>query len=350
MPGSIRTIDATSQRYDPEESLPSSPEHRADPIKKREPLIELPPSPADSDIAMRHASPRGGSPSITTSTSATTREEQRITRNIDRGTPGDQAIFSDAKTPEQKQIAKRKSQYYQDVFSARESNSSARERVLKESPILADVRTNVIISDEYTFITDLSYHLSTRYQRPENSIVVTVAHSCCMLFGGNFDPAYTLTITAVNSQLQPVTNKRNATLLAKAMEESLGVAPNRGVVKFLAMSEDNLATDGKTITGEIEELEKENAESNSSLQGSLSKSTAKSKRRHSMRSLRTSKNTLPTHNELSSPTPPMSARSRETPPLPAIPSEKSPMDLRAEKAQKMGRRKSFIATIFGKAG
>jgi len=171
-----------------------------------------------------------------------------------------------------------------------------------------------------------------------------------MLFGGNFDPAYTLTITAVNSQLQPVTNKRNATLLAKAMEESLGVAPNRGVVKFLAMSEDNLATDGKTITGEIEELEKENAESNSSLQGSSSKSTAKSKRRHSMRSLRTSKNTLPTHNELSSPTPPMSARSRETPPLPAIPSEKSPMDLRAEKAQKMGRRKSFIATIFGKAG
>jgi hypothetical protein len=171
-----------------------------------------------------------------------------------------------------------------------------------------------------------------------------------MLFGGNFDPAYTLTITAVNSQLQPVTNKRNATLLAKAMEESLGVAPNRGVVKFLAMSEDNLATDGKTITGEIEELEKENAENSSSLQRSLSKGTAKSKRRHSMRSLRTSKNTLPTHNEHSSPTPPMSARSRETPPLPAIPSEKSPMDLRAEKAQKMGRRKSFIATIFGKAG
>jgi hypothetical protein len=153
MPGSVRTIDATSQRYDPEESLPSSPEqHRADPIKKREPLIELPPSPVDSDIAMRHASPRGGSPSVTTSTSATTREEQRITRNIDRGTPGDQAIFSDAKTPEQKQIAKRKSQYYQDVFSARESNSSARERVLKESPILADVRTNVIVCslDSYT--------------------------------------------------------------------------------------------------------------------------------------------------------------------------------------------------------
>ncbi|KAE9378935.1 Tautomerase/MIF [Stipitochalara longipes BDJ] len=349
MPGSVRTIDATSQRNDPEESLPSSPEQpRADPIKHRASLIELPPSPAASDTAMRQASPRG-SPSITSSPSATTREEQRITRNIDRGTPGDQAIFSAAKTPEQKQLAKRKSQYYGDVFAARESNSSARERVLKETPILADVRTNVIISDEYTFITDLSYSLSTRYQRPENSIVVTVAHSCCMLFAGNFDPAYTLTITATNSQLQPVTNKRNAALLAKAMEEGLGVAPNRGVIKFVAMSEDNLATDGKTITGEIEELEKESAENNSSLQRNLSKNPPKTKRRNSLRSLRTNKTPLPTHNEHGSPTPPISDWERVTPPLPAIPSEKSPMDQRAEKAQRMGRRKSFIASIFGKA-
>jgi murein DD-endopeptidase MepM/ murein hydrolase activator NlpD len=155
MPGSVRTIDATSQRYDPEESLPSSPQQpRADPIKKRASFIELPPSPVDSDIAMRQASPRG-SPSATTSTSATTREEQRVTRDIDRGAPGDQAIFSDAKTPEQKQLAKRKSQYYQDVFSARESNSSPRERVLKESPILADVRTNVIVSSPHSNALDL---------------------------------------------------------------------------------------------------------------------------------------------------------------------------------------------------
>jgi hypothetical protein len=148
MPGSIRTIDATSQRYDPEEellslqSLQSSPEQPVDRSKNRVSLIQLPPSPADSDIAMRHASPRG-------SPSATDSEERRITRNIDRGTPGDQAIFSDAKTPEQKELAKRKSQYYNDVFASREPNASARERVTKESPILADVRTNVIVSSPW---------------------------------------------------------------------------------------------------------------------------------------------------------------------------------------------------------
>tara|TARA_R110002060_G_scaffold69572_1_gene78170 strand:+ start:273 stop:566 length:294 start_codon:yes stop_codon:yes gene_type:complete len=88
---------------------------------------------------MREGSPKG-------SPSATTKEERRITRHIDRGAPGDQAIFSEGKTPERKELAKRKSQYYGDVFAYREPNSSARERVTKESMIVADVRTNVIVS------------------------------------------------------------------------------------------------------------------------------------------------------------------------------------------------------------
>ena len=184
--------------------------------------------------------------------------------------------------------------------------------------------------------------------------MVTVTHSCCMLFGGNFDPAYSLTITALGSQLQPVTNKRNASLLAKAMEEGLGVPANRGIIRFMAISEDNFATDGKTITGGIEDLEKETTDNNVNLQRNLSRSTQsskntktsplKSKRRQSLKSL---KQLLPTHNEDGSQTPPLSER--ETPPLPAIPNLKSPTDRRAEKVQKMGRRKSFVAAIFGKS-
>jgi hypothetical protein len=90
-------------------------------------------------MAMREASPAS-------SASATTREERRITRNIDRGSPGDQAIFSEAKTPQQRELARKKSQYYEDVFATREPSGSARERVTKESLIYADVRTNVIVS------------------------------------------------------------------------------------------------------------------------------------------------------------------------------------------------------------
>jgi len=205
------------------------------------------------------------------------------------------------------------------------------------------------IEDEYAFVTDLSYFLSQRYSRPENSILVTVAHSACLLFAGNWDPAYTMTINALPCHLQPVTNKRNASLIAKHMMEALGVLPNRGLIKFVPIPEENLAIDGKTVTMEIEELEKETASNNFNLNRSLSRgaSTNKGKRRHSMRSLRnlTSTNHLPTHEEQM--TPPLS--DHQSPPLPPMPTEKSATDLKAEKAQKMGRRKSFIAAMFGKS-
>ena len=296
--------------------------------------------------------------------SATMMEQRCITRDISRGSPGDQAIYSDTKSPEQRQLARQRSQYYEDAFSYRESISPARERISRESMIMADVRTNVIvrhlpiwysytehsqIQDEYSFITDLSYTLSTRYQRPESCILVTLTHSACLLFGGSFDPAYTLTITALRSQLQPVTNKRNAALLQKAMEDALGVLPSRGVIKFSPIAEENLATNGKTVAGEIEDLERE-SEENASVRRTLSRG----KKRQSTRSMRNLKisSPLPTHDEQM--TPPVSAQGmatiRAAPSMPAMPTEKSTLDMKAQKAQKMSRRKSFIVSMFGKGG
>jgi hypothetical protein len=72
-------------------------------------------------------------------------EERRTIRELDRGSPGDQAIFSERKTPEQKELARRKSQYYGDVFAHREPMTSARETITKESIVMADIRTNVIV-------------------------------------------------------------------------------------------------------------------------------------------------------------------------------------------------------------
>jgi len=112
------------------------------------------------------------------------------------------------------------------------------------------------IGDEFTFITELSYHLSTRYQRPVSSIVVTVHHGACMLFGGSFDAAYVLSIFALPSQLLPTTNKRNAALIQKHMKESLGVGADRGYVRFVPTREEDVAHRGKTMAGEIDELER----------------------------------------------------------------------------------------------
>lgn len=83
------------------------------------------------------------SPSLST-------ETVEITRELDRGTPGEQAISSpERKTPEQQELAKRKSQYYEEAFATREPTTSARQVISNESLVLADVRTNVIVRLSY---------------------------------------------------------------------------------------------------------------------------------------------------------------------------------------------------------
>jgi hypothetical protein len=49
-----------------------------------------------------------------------------------------------------------------------------------------------------------------------------------MFWGGSFDPAYVMSVSALPSQLQPTTNRRNAALIQRHMEETLGVRPARG--------------------------------------------------------------------------------------------------------------------------
>lgn len=50
------------------------------------------------------------------------------------------------KTPEQKDLNKRRSQYYDDRFEVKEPAMTVRERITKESIVLAEIRTNVIVS------------------------------------------------------------------------------------------------------------------------------------------------------------------------------------------------------------
>jgi hypothetical protein len=193
-----------------------------------------------------------------------------------------------------------RAQFYEDQFSYKDGIvSSARDRVTKDAPIVAELRTNVIvrlsylaphthaphlghanppqIKDEYTLVTDLSHHLSTRYQRPETSIMITVDHSACLLLGGSFEPTYVLTINALPVQVQPTTNKRNASLIQAFMAESIGVSPERGILKFVPIPEESLAMNGMTVLGDIERLERQlGEETGSNIKRAMTKSSRKS--------------------------------------------------------------------------
>ena len=153
------------------------------------------------------------------------------------------------------ELARKRSQYFEDIFSARDGdNSPAQERVRSESLVLAEIRTNVYVGDEFTIMTELSAHLASRYSRPLSSIVVAIQHGQCLCFGGSFDPAYVMSVTALPSQLQPTTNKRNAALIQRHMEEALGVPAARGHLRFVPVPETNLAYGGNTTAGHLDEL------------------------------------------------------------------------------------------------
>ncbi|ORY13794.1 hypothetical protein BCR34DRAFT_623590 [Clohesyomyces aquaticus] len=185
------------------------------------------------------------------------------TRPVSRGAPGEKKGLDVPNQRQQNFGSRRRTQYFEDQFAYKDdSTSSARDRVTKDAPIIAELRTNVIIKDEYTLVTDLSHQLSTRYQRPETSIMITVNHSACLLLGGSFEPTYVLTITA----------------LPAFMFESIGVSAERGIMKFIPIAEDSLATNGMTLLGDIERLERQQAEENGTagLKRALTKSSRKS--------------------------------------------------------------------------
>ncbi|KAL8698361.1 MAG: hypothetical protein Q9201_006618 [Fulgogasparrea decipioides] len=239
-------------------------------------------------------------------------------------------------------LSRRKSQFYSEVFAYREPNLTARDRVHQYSVITAEVKTNVIIKDEYIFLQDVSQHLSQRYRRPLSSIFITLNHSECLLFAGSFDSAYIMTITALPSQIQPVTNKRNAVMIQTFMSDSLGVNPDRGVVRFVAMPEENLATNGNTVLGEIENLNREISEEN----GADAKRSGTLRRKLSRQVSRPEKLYLQersrpgTSDRVPSP-------ALKSPSIPAMPEEAGPMDKKAERMRKMGRRRSFLAMFAG---
>lgn len=188
------------------------------------------------------------------------------------------------------------------------------------------------VKDEYTLITSLSSALAARYSRPESSILLNLTHSVCLLFGGSFDPAYILSIEALPSQVQPATNKRNTSLIQGLIAALLGVEPSRGVIKFAAIAEENFAFNGQTVLGEIESLEKAAMEDSLGIKRSASRS-----RLAMMRSRNRSE-------------PEADSRSSTPvgmPQMPPIPTEMLALDRRAEKAQKLGKRKSLLS-LFSK--
>ncbi|KAI9167375.1 hypothetical protein HJFPF1_03502 [Paramyrothecium foliicola] len=168
--------------------------------------------------------------------------------------PSIRGAAASAKPQPGRLLSKQRSRFFQE--GAPKKNDGTAEfgdKILHQAMLLAEVQTNVIVNDEFTFTTELSHHLAARYDRTVCSILVTVQHGICMLYGGSFDPAYSVVISTLPCQVQATTNKRNTSLLQKHMEQALGVPAARGLVRYIPVPEECFGKDGRTVAASIDD-------------------------------------------------------------------------------------------------
>ncbi|ERF69065.1 hypothetical protein EPUS_01021 [Endocarpon pusillum Z07020] len=232
------------------------------------------------------------------------------------------------------QLSKKRSQYYGGFFAYREPHNTAKDRVIRDSVIIAEIKLNCKLQVEQTFLSDISFQLSEIYQRPESCILVSVCTSQAMLFGGSSEPAYYLTITALASEIAPTKNKRSTALVQGFMQETLDIAPRRGIICFDSVLEENLATNGMTALQEIEELERHSSEDSRALRSISRNRSRKGKRGYAPAFMERVKTPMPhiiTHEKFSS---------REN-------DDGKPSAVDSSEKKRLKRRKSFMA-FFGR--
>lgn len=113
---------------------------------------------------------------------------------------------------------------------------------------------------EQGFLNDFLQNVSETYHRPVNTIMIILESDTQIIMGGSTEPAYLLNITALSTEIAATKNMRSASLIQNFLTQSLGIPKERGVIKFLAINDQDLATNGMTITQEIDKQEQEYGE------------------------------------------------------------------------------------------
>ncbi|KAG5300433.1 MIF domain-containing protein [Histoplasma ohiense] len=180
-----------------------------------------------------------------------------ITKELTRGAPTDgypNRFLT--KSSSQLDIAKKRSQYFNEVFTSREAYHTPRHRVNQDSVVVVEIKTNVLLVNDFQNLSELSLNLSLIFQRPESSILLYVEHNCCLMLASSYEPAYLVTVSALPCSIAPITNLRHTVLIQTAILDIFNIPGNRGVIKFESMAEENFATNGSTIRDEIDQLQR----------------------------------------------------------------------------------------------
>ncbi|GKU02470.1 macrophage migration inhibitory factor [Fusarium langsethiae] len=234
------------------------------PLNSKPRLKQEPPSPTPAPrlvLGERRVKPRLSKPSL----DPVLESDHRLSRDVE------QMISGDTRKVTRKHslpiLSRRRGEVSDEPFLLKQSDE-VDDRVRCASLVVAEIKTNVIIEDEFTFITELSEYLSIRYNLPASCIVTTLQHGICIQFGGSCDPSYTIKIEALDRDMQPAANKCNIALFQRHMEQALGIPASRGHLRFVPVAEDCAGWKGNTISGEISDA-KDRVQAVTERQGSI---------------------------------------------------------------------------------
>ncbi|RAH46499.1 MIF domain protein [Aspergillus brunneoviolaceus CBS 621.78] len=159
---------------------------------------------------------------------------------IKPGVPADvKPTHLERKSIEGESVLRPKSQYFEEMFNIRGLVTSPRTQITHEAVTVVEVKINTRI-----------------LEKPEVFIMTTIQQGACVYFGNSNTPAYLMKVFALPFLIAPIMNLRSTILIQMELQKILNIAPNRGVILYIPMPEENLATNGVTVMGQLANLER----------------------------------------------------------------------------------------------
>ncbi|KAL4809306.1 Tautomerase/MIF superfamily [Aspergillus unguis] len=158
---------------------------------------------------------------------------------------------------EEEPLAQPKSQFFEESFSARAPWGSPSARMSQDSLVVIELKVNTSVKDEDSVISKVTSRMAQIYQRSESLMVVTIQEVRSLRYGTSTEPAYTMKIFALPFLIAPITNLRSTILIQAALQDILHISPARGIILYVPVSEENMATNSTTMMGEIARLERD---------------------------------------------------------------------------------------------
>ncbi|KAL4934543.1 MIF domain protein [Aspergillus undulatus] len=182
------------------------------------------------------------------------------------------------KSSEGTPLAQPKSQFYEESFSSRAPWLSPGARIGQDSFVVIEIKTNTNVKDEESVTSKVTTRMAQIYQRSESFMIVTVQQIPSFRFGNLALPAYSMKIYALPYLIAPITNLRSTILIQAALQDILHISPSRGIILYIPVPEENMATNNTTMMGEVARLEHNSGGREPGIFKSLSRSLSRRKK------------------------------------------------------------------------